>query len=84
MPIAAKQVSKPFCKEHGADTLFIMGLATDYCVRYSVRDARAIGYDIYVIEDGCRGIELQEGDIAAALREMASLGAEVITSSKLP
>ena len=47
-----------------------MGLALDYCVKYSALDARQLGLTTYVILDGCRGIELEPGDIDRALDEM--------------
>ncbi|MGK2960046.1 MAG: bifunctional nicotinamidase/pyrazinamidase [Candidatus Malihini olakiniferum] len=59
--------------------LTIMGLATDYCVKFTVLDALALGYDIQVIEDGCRGVNLQSDDSEKALVEMHYHGARRIT-----
>lgn len=56
----------------------IMGLATDYCVKYSVMDALALGYITTVIAAGCRGVDLQPGDSEHALKEMAARGAIII------
>jgi nicotinamidase/pyrazinamidase len=47
-----------------------MGLALDYCVKYSVLDARHLGLNAHVVLDGCRGIELEAGDIDRAFDEM--------------
>ena len=60
-----------------------MGLALDYCVKYSVLDARRLGLSTHVILDGCRGIELEPGDINRALYEMKRAGAVVLESSEL-
>jgi len=60
-----------------------MGLALDYCVKYSVLDARQIGLNTRVIVDGCRGIELEPGDIARALDEMKRAGAVLLKSPEL-
>ncbi|MEW5289180.1 bifunctional nicotinamidase/pyrazinamidase [Erwinia papayae] len=58
--------------------LTVMGLATDYCVKYSVLDALACGYTTTVISAGCRGVDLQPGDSARALEEMATAGAIIL------
>ena len=60
----------------GITQLYIMGIATDYCVKFSVLDALALGYTTYVIEDACRGVDLKAGDSEKALQEMAKVGAK--------
>jgi nicotinamidase/pyrazinamidase len=60
-----------------------MGLALDYCVKYSVLDARQLGLNTRVIVDGCRGIELEPGDIGRALDEMKRAGAVLLKSPEL-
>ena len=60
-----------------------MGLALDYCVKYSTLDARELGLNTFVIIDGCRGIELEPGDIGRALDEMKCAGAILLKSSEL-
>jgi len=54
-----------------------------YCVKYSVLDARQIGLNTHVILDGCRGIELEPGDIGCALDETQRVGATILKSSDL-
>ena len=54
-----------------------------YCVKYSVLDARQIGLNTHVILDGCRGIELEIGDIERALEEMKQAGATILKSGDL-
>lgn len=60
--------------------VYIMGLATDYCVKYSSLDAAHLGFTVYVIEDACRGVELFQGDIARAFAEMRAAGVKIISS----
>lgn len=60
-----------------------MGLATDYCVKFTVLDAIQLGYQVTVIQDGCRGVNLHPEDSHNALQEMALAGAKLITSSDL-
>lgn len=72
-----------YLKEQGVDTIFIMGLATDYCVKYSVLDALHLGFDIFVILDGIRGIDREDGDSAQAIEAMKNAGAKAIESAEL-
>ena len=55
----------------------------DWCVKYSALDARQLGLTTYVILDGCRGIELEPGDIDRALEEMKRAGAVLLKSPEL-
>jgi len=69
-----------YLRENGIETIYIMGLATDYCVKYSAIDAVKLGFEVYVILDACRGVELNPGDIKAACDEMAAAGVKFTTS----
>lgn len=69
-------------KEHGITHLTVMGLATDYCVKFSVLDALRLGYQTQVIVDGCRGVNWQPDDSEQALAEMQSAGAQLVTLSQ--
>ena len=69
-----------FLRGRGVNAVFIMGLATDYCVKYTALDARGLGFDTRLIEDGSRGVELQAGDVARALEEVRRAGVEVVQS----
>jgi nicotinamidase/pyrazinamidase len=60
--------------------VYILGLATDYCVKFTALDAVALGYKTFLIADGCRGANLKEGDINDALDEMAKKGVETLNS----
>ena len=58
--------------------MFILGLATDYCVKFSVLDAVDEGFAVHLVLDGCRGINLEPGDVDRALEEMREAGAVLI------
>jgi nicotinamidase/pyrazinamidase len=72
-----------FLHEQGVDHVFIVGLATDYCVRATAVDARALGFQVTLVEDGCRGVELNAGDVERALADMRGEGIEISKSDKL-
>ncbi|MBA3958191.1 MAG: bifunctional nicotinamidase/pyrazinamidase [Parachlamydiaceae bacterium] len=72
-----------YLKEKDISTVFIAGLATDYCVKYSVIDACHLGLNTFVITDACRGVNLQPNDSQKALEEMQQLGAHLIQSDKI-
>jgi nicotinamidase/pyrazinamidase len=63
--------------------LFVGGLATDYCVLQTVKDARALGYDVVLLTDTVRPVEANPGDGEKALAEMQRLGAQLSTSKEL-
>ncbi|MFQ6613303.1 MAG: bifunctional nicotinamidase/pyrazinamidase [Fidelibacterota bacterium] len=64
-------------------SVYLAGLATDYCVKYSALDACDLDFDTWIITDACRGIDLRPGDIDRAYEEMKSAGAHLITASDL-
>ncbi|MDQ6800190.1 MAG: bifunctional nicotinamidase/pyrazinamidase [Acidobacteriota bacterium] len=72
-----------FLKSNGVTDVYIAGLATDYCVKFTALDARGLGYNVFVIEDACRGVNLQPGDSVAAFEEMRRAGVEVVTSATI-
>jgi nicotinamidase/pyrazinamidase len=72
-----------YLEKRSIKEIYLMGLALDYCVKYSALDARELGLDTYVIVDGCRGIELEPGDMGRALDEMKRAGAVLLKSSDL-
>lgn len=63
--------------------VYVLGLATDYCVKYTVLDALKLGFDVRVIEDGCRAVEMRPGDADAALAEMRAAGAVIVESGAI-
>ncbi|HEY9403141.1 MAG TPA: nicotinamidase [Pyrinomonadaceae bacterium] len=72
-----------YLKERGVSDVFIAGLATDYCVKFSALDARMLGFDTTVVADACRGVEVHEGDTARAIEEMAAAGVRITESRRL-
>ena len=72
-----------YLRERGLKKLFLAGLATDFCVLWSSLDARAAGFDVTVIEDACRAIDLQ-GSLARAWSDMAQAGVRRINSGSGP
>jgi nicotinamidase/pyrazinamidase len=71
----------------GVKRIFLVGLATDYCVAYSAEDAAKLGYAVFVIEDACRGIGLPAASggttIDAAKRTLAAAGVTFIGSGEI-
>ena len=70
-----------YLRERNVQEIFICGLATDYCVRFSVLDALELSFPVTVIEDACRGVNLQPDDSVNALRELRKAGAKIQSSS---
>lgn len=62
--------------------LFVAGLATDFCVAWTALDARKAGFETYVVEDACRGIDTQ-GSMAKAWADMAKAGVKRIQSGEI-
>ncbi len=67
-------------KEKSISTLFVGGLATDYCVRATVLDALKNGFEVFVLSDGINGVDLKPGDSAKAMNEMKKAGAKLVDS----
>ena len=63
-----------YLKAQDVDEVCIVGLATDYCVKFSALDAVSLGYQTTVVLDGCRGVELNAGDCEKAVKEMEEAG----------
>jgi nicotinamidase/pyrazinamidase len=71
-----------YLKKHNVNKVYLAGLATDYCVKYSVLDASQLGFETYVVIDGCRGVDLRPFDSESAVEEMKRV-AHVITSGEI-
>jgi len=72
-----------FLTQRGVKRVYIMGLATDYCVKFTALDARQLGFETYLIEDGCRGVDVRPGDSRRAIEEMQRAGVKVVRSSEI-
>ncbi len=64
--------------------VYVMGLATDYCVKWTALDALRLGFRVHLVEDGCRGVGLSVGDVPKAIEEMRAAGVRVMQSSEVP
>ena len=67
-----------YLRERELKNVFVAGLALDFCVRFSAEDARKAGFEVAVIEDACRGIDL-DGSVAATHRSFRELGISVVS-----
>lgn len=74
---------KDYLREHNVTEVYILGLAADYCVKFTALDAVSLGFETYLIEDGCRGVELQAGDVASAMEELRFAGVNITNSKEL-
>ncbi|WP_323160512.1 bifunctional nicotinamidase/pyrazinamidase [Pseudomonas fluorescens] len=71
-----------YLKERGIDTVYMVGLALDFCVMFSALDARAAGFNAFVVLDACRAIDLN-GSLTAAIEQMQVAGVGLIHSTEL-
>lgn len=67
-----------YLKKQGVDEVAIMGLATEYCVKFIALDAIKLGFKTRLIIEGVRGVEVQKGDSEKAVEEMKKAGVEMI------
>lgn len=72
-----------FLRQSGVNRVFVCGLATDYCVRWTALDAVALGYRVAMIRDACRGVGIPPGEVEKAWREMVAAGVEPVQSQSV-
>ncbi len=70
-----------YLKAKGVQDVYVLGLATDYCVKFTALDARALGFNTYLVEDACRGVNLRPGDVDKALADLKAAGVVVVNSA---
>jgi nicotinamidase-related amidase/8-oxo-dGTP pyrophosphatase MutT (NUDIX family) len=73
-----------YLRERGVTGVYVCGLATDYCVKWTALDAVDLGFKTYLIEDACRGVNANAGDVQRAIQQMQAKGVIVIRSDQLP
>jgi len=78
-----KRSLKSLLEKFKVSEIFICGLATDYCIKSSVLDARKLGFSIYVLKDAIQGVNLKKDDSKKAIRQMMRQGAKLITLRQL-
>lgn len=66
-------------RKKGIKTLYIGGLAIDYCVKHTVLDAAKEGFEVFFLEDGSKGVDVNPGDSKKAIDDMTSAGARIVT-----
>lgn len=79
---ATKTGLEGYLRERGFKRLFIVGLATDFCVNWTAQDARSAGFETFVVEDLTRGIDTN-GSLAAAWTDMTKAGVRRISSNDI-
>ena len=72
-----------YLKRVGVEELVVLGLATDYCVRWTALDARSLGFGVRVVAEGCRGVGLNPEDIVRAWDEMRAAGVQIVHAGGL-
>jgi nicotinamidase/pyrazinamidase len=72
-----------FLKNNIISQVFICGLATDYCVKFTALDSISEGFETFVVEDACRGVGLKPGDVDNALKELQEKGCTLINSQTI-
>jgi nicotinamidase/pyrazinamidase len=72
-----------YLQKKGVTRLFVTGLAADFCVLFTVKDALQLGYETYLVTDAIRGVNIKPEDTENALAEVKSKGAKLIMSNEL-
>jgi len=72
-----------YLQGQGADEVYVCGLATDYCVKFTALDAAELGFATWCIEDASRGVNLKRDDVAQAIEHMRAQGIRVIGASEV-
>src|SRR5207253_1305444 len=67
-------------KDQGVDEVYVCGLATDYCVKFTALDAVGLGFKTRMIEDASRGVNLRPTDVRDAIEQMRLAGVSVVQS----
>jgi nicotinamidase/pyrazinamidase len=69
-----------YLRQQGVTDVYVCGLATDYCVKFTALDAVRLGFRTHLVADASRGVDLQPGDVQRAIEEMSHAGVEVTAS----
>ena len=72
-----------YLKEKRVEAVYVMGLGTDYCVKFTALDALGLGFKTFLIEDACRGVNLKPDDVTLAIAEMKKAGVKFLHSREL-
>lgn len=72
-----------YLKSLGVTDTYVMGLATDYCVKWTALDSVELGFNTHLVTDGCRGVNLSPGDDEKAISELQDVGVTVVNSEDI-
>jgi nicotinamidase/pyrazinamidase len=72
-----------YLKQRSVTDVYVAGLATDYCVKFTALDSRSLGFNTFLIGDACRGVNVRPGDVEAAIEQMRAAGVQVINSQAI-
>jgi len=72
-----------YLRQQGITDVAAVGLATDYCVKWTALDAKQLGFQTSVILDACRGVNLKPGDVDRAVEEMKAASIRLVESAEL-
>ncbi|MCG8306299.1 MAG: bifunctional nicotinamidase/pyrazinamidase [Cytophagales bacterium] len=72
-----------YLKSHHVEVVFVVGLATDYCVKFTAIDAVELGYRTFIVPDATKAVNLQQGDFERSIDELVSKGVRPFDSSEL-
>jgi nicotinamidase/pyrazinamidase len=72
-----------FLQQKDVKEVYVMGLATDYCVKFTALDAAELGFETYLISDATKGVNIKPDDVENAFQEMKKQGIQFITSKEI-
>lgn len=72
-----------YLKSKGVEEVYVVGLATDYCVKFTALDSVGLGFKTYLIADAARGVNLNHNDVSNAIDEMKEAGVKIIRSEEI-
>jgi nicotinamidase/pyrazinamidase len=72
-----------YLKDRRVTDVFVCGLATDYCVKFTALDATQLGFAVWLVDDASRGVNLKDGDVIKAVSEMRGAGVKIALSTEL-
>jgi nicotinamidase/pyrazinamidase len=67
----------------GVTDVYVLGLATDYCVKFTALDAVSLGFRTYLIQDACRGVNIRPNDVETAIEDMHAAGITILTEAEV-
>ncbi|MFT5915974.1 MAG: nicotinamidase/pyrazinamidase [Flammeovirgaceae bacterium] len=70
-----------YLKEKNVKEVFVVGLAADYCVKFTALDSLGLGFKTYLVKDATKGVNMKEGDVDRAIQEMETKGVEIVEST---